>query len=137
MSENLIERLSRFTPDGTGLDRNALLFAAGRASVRPKRGWMALAGILAASQALTLVLLWPGPGEPSGQPLIVKVTPPDPAPFVEPSPVPAPEPSNLWTLGNRILMTEGDLPAPEPIPDLIPSGKPWKVSDFPPDLLLN
>ena len=46
MSEPLAERLSRFTPDGSGLDRDALLFAAGRASARPNRRWVALAAAL-------------------------------------------------------------------------------------------
>ena len=59
MSEPLAERLSRFTPDAGKLDRDALLFAAGRASARPGRRWMALAGALAASQLLTLLFLWP------------------------------------------------------------------------------
>ena len=51
MSEPLAERLSRFTPDGAGLDRDSLLFAAGRASARPSRRWQALAAALAASRA--------------------------------------------------------------------------------------
>ena len=34
MSEPFAERLSRFTPDGGGLDRDALLFAARTRSVR-------------------------------------------------------------------------------------------------------
>ncbi len=59
MSEPLAERLSRFTPDAGKLDRDALLFAAGRASARPGRRWMALTGALAASQLLTLLFLWP------------------------------------------------------------------------------
>ncbi len=54
MSEPILERLSRFTPDAGGLDRDALLFAAGRASARPNRGWMTLASLLAGTQALSL-----------------------------------------------------------------------------------
>ena len=39
MSEPILERLNRFTPDAGGLDRDALLFAAGResAAARPVR----------------------------------------------------------------------------------------------------
>jgi hypothetical protein len=59
MSEPLIERLSRFTPNTGGLDRDALLFAAGRASVRTSRWWKVLAGFLGGSQVLTLALLLP------------------------------------------------------------------------------
>ena len=54
MSEPSLERLSRFTPDTGGLDRDALLFAAGRSSVRPARGWIALASVLTGTQALSL-----------------------------------------------------------------------------------
>jgi hypothetical protein len=53
------ERLRRFTPDSGAIDRDALIFAAGRASAKNNVGWKALAGALAASQALSLALLWP------------------------------------------------------------------------------
>src|SRR3569623_582841 len=59
MSEPLVERLSRFTPDAGGLDRDALLFAAGRRSARPNRGWKCLSAVLAGTQLLALALLWP------------------------------------------------------------------------------
>ena len=59
MSEPFLERLSRFTPDAGGLNRDELLYAAGRDSARPNRGWKALASALAATQALSLVLLLP------------------------------------------------------------------------------
>ena len=65
MSEAFLERLSRFTPDAGGLDRDALLFAAGRSSARPNRGWMTLASLLAGTQTLSLVLLWPHPTPPA------------------------------------------------------------------------
>jgi hypothetical protein len=61
MSESILERLSQFTPDASGLDRDALLFAAGRNSVRSRRIWMTLAFLLATTQALSLVFLWPHP----------------------------------------------------------------------------
>jgi hypothetical protein len=64
MSEPFLERLSRFTPDAGRLDRDALLFAAGRSSVHPSRGWMTMAGLLAGTQALWLVLLWPHASPP-------------------------------------------------------------------------
>ena len=67
MSEPILERLSRFTPDAGGLDRDALLFAAGRGSARPNRGWMTLASLLAGTQALSLVLLWPHSSPPAGE----------------------------------------------------------------------
>src|SRR5262245_2448306 len=64
MSEPFLERLSRFTPDAGSVDRHALLFATGQASDRQNRGWIALAAALAATQALSLVLLWPHPTLP-------------------------------------------------------------------------
>lgn len=77
--------LSRFTPSPGGLDRDAVLFAAGRASARQSRKWPTLAALLALSQALTVALLLsPGPLPPSTIPplpvLIVpsEVEPPTP-----------------------------------------------------------
>ena len=55
MSEPSLERLSRFTPDAGSLDRDALLFAAGRSSARPNRGWMTLASLLAVALLLGAV----------------------------------------------------------------------------------
>ena len=66
MPEPFLERLSRFTPDAGSVDRDALLFATGRASARPNRGWIALAAALASTQALSLVLLWPHSTLPAG-----------------------------------------------------------------------
>src|SRR6185369_6958524 len=77
MSEPVSERLSRFTPDASGLDRDALLFEAGRASARPSWRWKGLAAALAASQLLTLWLLWPASQPPAHSvPAPSLVTPP-------------------------------------------------------------
>jgi hypothetical protein len=83
MTEPLIEQLKQLTPDGAGLDRDELLFAAGRASARPPRRWQALAGLLAACQLATLLWLRPGttpPPPPSEPPPEVAVWVPDPEP---------------------------------------------------------
>jgi len=53
----LAERLGRFTPNAGGLDRDSLLYAAGRASAQPNRLWPALTGLLGITQAVTLTLL--------------------------------------------------------------------------------
>jgi hypothetical protein len=81
MSEPFIERLSRFTPDAGGLDRDALLFAAGRASARPNRRWMGLSAVLATTQVLALVALWPSSNGvvPRSGPFIVQPSPSQPA----------------------------------------------------------
>lgn len=69
MPDPLTDRLQRFTPDAAGLDRDGLLFAAGAASVRPRRGWPIVAGVLAATQAATLALWWLSAPPPAPAPL--------------------------------------------------------------------
>jgi hypothetical protein len=116
MSEPLIERLGRFTPDSSGLDRDALLFAAGRASARPGRWWVGLAGLLAVSQALTLVLLC------SRHEHSLATPGPAPTPPVVNEPAPSgSEPPALVVLRQQALATEGNLPRPAPIEPLVPA----------------
>lgn len=67
MSEPFLDRLTQFTPDRGRLDRDALIFAAGRGSARPDRRWQTLTGLLAATQALSLVVLIARPGATTGQ----------------------------------------------------------------------
>jgi hypothetical protein len=122
MPESLEQRLSRFTPDGSGLDRDALLFAAGRASARPGRRWMTLAGALAVSQLLTLALLWPRPAPPAPVPAPA----PSPAVAVEPPP-PARETPALWVLRDQAIATEGNLPPPAPTESLARSDPPLRA----------
>src|SRR4051812_44154457 len=115
MSEPLVEHLSRFTPDGTGLDRDALLFAAGRASARPNRRWLTLAGTLAVSQVLPLALLCPRgipqpppPPAPPDPSLVVTLPPPPPPPPFPPAPPTPHDPCEVWALRDRVLAAEGD-----------------------------
>jgi hypothetical protein len=123
MSEPLAERLSRFTPDGSGLDRDALLFAAGRASARPGRRWKAVAGVLAASQLLTLVFLWPR------TPVAVPSVSPTPPVAIEPSsPSAAPADPGSWTMNLRILNALDDLPPPTASDSLVPDDPPLRAS---------
>src|SRR5437764_15363134 len=96
------ERLSRFTPDATGLDRDGLLFAAGRASARPNRRWIALAGALAACQLLTLTLLWLRPAGPKDA-LVTAPAVPEAAASSSPRPA---DPSELWALNRRALQSD-------------------------------
>jgi hypothetical protein len=60
MSEQFLERLNRFTPDAGKLNRDELLFEAGRRSTRPNRAWQTAASVLAVTQCLSLALLLPG-----------------------------------------------------------------------------
>jgi hypothetical protein len=133
MSEPLAERLSRFTPDGTGLDRDALLFAAGRASVRPSRRWQALAVALAASQLLTLVCLWPHT-PPSSAPSAAVAE----SPAIAPKPPVAPDPSALSVLRERLLADDGDK-WPSSVSDgpMVPDDPPLRAFGAPPSTILN
>jgi hypothetical protein len=132
MSESFAERLSRFTPDASGLDRDALLFAAGRASVRPGKRWMAIAGALAASQLLTLLFLWPR--QPEAAPLGI----PTPAIAVESeSPLAPPDPSSWIALRERVLAAVGDLPSPAAEDSLMPAQPPLRPFAPLPATLLN
>lgn len=64
MSERLSQLLSQFTPSGK-LDRDALIFQAGRASARPNRMWQGMVAALVLSQIITLTYLWQGNGSSS------------------------------------------------------------------------
>ena len=107
MSEPLAERLSRFTPDAGELDRDALLFAAGRASARPGRRWKAVAGALAASQLLTLLFLWPRtPHQGADAPR----SPLASTPSVAVEPPPAPSDPGSWATNWRMMNEPDDQP---------------------------
>jgi hypothetical protein len=84
MSEEFLERLSRFMPDAGGLDRDALLFAAGRGSARPNRGWITLATLLLNTQALSLVLLWTHPTPPAASYAVPVAVVPEPPATLDP-----------------------------------------------------
>jgi hypothetical protein len=119
MSESFIERLSRFTPDAGGLDRDGLLFAAGRASAGRNRPWMALAGMLAATQLASLVLLWPrspGHGPAPMTSAMAAVTPERPAP--------APEPFTLWEVRQQAMASDGAPPLRPPLRGLVTADPP-------------
>jgi hypothetical protein len=128
--EGFPEPLSRFTPDAGGLDRDALLFAAGRASARPHRLWMAVAVALAVTQVLTLVLLWPHPAPPA-----VSAPPPpvQEAPARELSDSPG-----LWSAHPRLRDGELDeRPTPPAAGPLMDSGPPLRAFGPPPPSILN
>jgi len=129
MSEPFLERLSRFTPGAGSLDRDALLFATGRASARPNRAWIALAAALAATQALSLVVLWPHPTLPSpGAPVQVANAPPE-----------ASEPSILPDSGQLLARQSLEL-EPQDRPDtgtFVDSGPPLRAYGSLPQSILN
>lgn len=53
----LVHKLARFTPTSAGIDRDAMLFAAGRASAPGPVKWKLLAGLLCLSQLVTIAFL--------------------------------------------------------------------------------
>ena len=112
MSEPILERLSRFTPDAGRLDRDALLFAAGRSSARPNRGWMTLASLLAGTQALSLALLWPHSSPPVERSTVSVVGVPAPSAAPEPPASGASDDPGLWSARCGLLRPEAvDHPA--------------------------
>lgn len=111
MSEAFIERLSRFTPDSGGLDRDTLLFEAGRASARPNRGWMGLSAVLASTQLLAIVFLWPQSNMPSNPAVqtIGHIAAPSVRPQASDRVVEAPAmDSGIWSVRHRIDDVEGE-----------------------------
>jgi hypothetical protein len=134
MSEPLAERLSRFTPNATSLDRDTLLFAAGRASVRPSRRWQALAGVLAVSQLLTLVCLWPRTAPPLETPFAAAKS----SRSETASEPPAEGDASKWrALRERMLETDLDNPATSSDEPTIPPDSPLRAFGNPPPSLLN
>jgi hypothetical protein len=135
MSEPLEERLSRFTPDATGLNRDALLFTAGRVSVHPRRRWPALAGVLAVSQLLTIVCLWPRtPLSPS--PEMPFITTESILPNPKFTPAPKPDPSEWRVLRQRIQDTDVDYSTPPSDEPMVPKEPPLRAFGTPlPDFL--
>ena len=135
MSEPSLERLSRFTPDSGGLDRDALLIAAGRGSARPARGWMALASLLTGTQALSLVLLWHRPTPPADRSAVPVTSAPAPPAALEPLASEALANPGLWTARHRLRESKTEDSAAGEV-SLIDGGPPLRAFP-PPRSLLN
>jgi hypothetical protein len=132
MAEPSLERLSRFTPDAGRLDRDALLFAAGRSSARPNRGWMTLAALLAGTQALSLVLMWPRPSPTppaGGLTLPVAGVPPPPAALEPPTSAALVNP-DPWSTRHRLLESRTEA-RPDGDVTLIEGGPPLRAFPLP------
>ncbi len=124
----LIRQLSKFTPNGGGLDRDAVIFAAGKASAKPSCRWKALAGTLAMSQVMTLGLfLWPAN---------VPLAPDTPQQsFVAIERQMPPETKNddlrkYWLLREQLLSGDGTLPPLELYDFALPDDPPLRAFDL-------
>jgi hypothetical protein len=114
----VFDKLTRFTPTAASLDRDAILFAAGRASARSRR-WPAVAGVLAVTQAITLGLLLL-PRSP-GQAPIAKETHEQSPPVIAPP---------LEYPPDGIIQVRSDpdhWPSEPPVANAVPSGPTWTV----------
>jgi hypothetical protein len=121
MSKPLSERLSQFTPDGSSIDRDALLFAAGRASARPNRGWIVVVGALAACQVLTLAVLLPRTISPIERPNSLAIR----NDLEEVAPAAPPDASELGALTRQFLAgKDSDVASPGAVANLVPSDPP-------------
>jgi hypothetical protein len=121
------------------LDRDALLYAAGRSSARPNRRWITLATLLANTQILSLVLLWPRSTPPPTEGRLTVAAAVDPAslpPITLETPTTAAVASDgTWSSRRRLVEPDKDERDVDSI-TLIDSGPPLKIlGPLPPSLL--
>ena len=115
----MTERLSRMTPSAAGLDRDALLFAAGQRSAR-SRLWPAIVALLAISQVVTLVVLWPSDSAPPiDAPQVLGPTPAFEWPATSPS-------ADIWSAGSRPDVLQSNNPPADS--EFVSSGPPLTVA---------
>jgi hypothetical protein len=100
----MTDRLSRFTPNAPGLDRDAIVFAAGRRAARASWLWLVAAAVLAVSQAATLVALWPHERPATA---VIPAPPPAASPGPDLRLAPASPDPGLWSVGSRPDVLEG------------------------------
>lgn len=110
----VLDKLARFTPDGSQIDPAELLFRAGRASARTHWGWKAVvAGLLLANLGTAGFLVLrseksPLPPEPAPVQLVVPAAVPSP----EPPPPEAPASPDPDSLGSLARVFDPDSPPP-------------------------
>lgn len=118
----LVQKLSRFTPSSSSVDRDAMLFAAGRASAPRTAGWKVLVSALALSQTATLAIWFVGRLFETPQ----RQTVPGIANYEEISPAfkeaPVQLPASVDTYASLWRqLEESGLPRPEPFADPLPA----------------
>ena len=119
----LLQKLARFTPSSDKIDRDAMLFAAGKAAGSTNRGWKLLATGLAMSQAGMLAVWLAAPSltdplQTQSRPLAADVSPNTPR-LEQDSDRQTDSPGSY---GNLMRHLERDgLPMPEPAVDAMPA----------------
>ena len=137
MSEPFFERMSRFTPHAGGLDRDSLLYAAGRASARTNRAWIALTAALAVTQPLSLFLLWPHAAPPGANLTLPTASRPTPASAQERWILDSSDSASLWSIRHNLLDSErqNDLVPPRAV-TFVEDGPPLRAfTPLPPSIL--
>lgn len=113
----LVHKLARFTPTSAAIDRDAMLFAAGRASAPGPVKWKLLAGLFGLTQLVTIAFLVTTSGAGGFREHIDAIA------TSPPSPQTSGEGEALPSLSYLDLMNHwrsGDLPRPEAISDNTP-----------------
>ncbi|HEV7224239.1 MAG TPA: hypothetical protein VGN42_16140 [Pirellulales bacterium] len=137
MSEPFLERLSQFTPDASGLDRDALLFAAGLNSARPNRVWKSVSAVLVGAQLLSLACLWPHAGDsrPGAQGFVARHSAPAKSSLDRPFSA-EPRQSHVWSVRYEAdELTLEDYPAENIV--FIDSEPTLRAFGSPPESILN
>ncbi len=110
MADDVIEALARLKP--AAANRDAILFAAGRASARRGPWRLLLAGLVI--QQAVLISIWTTPKTPETIVYVKADVPGEPAP---PDPLPAiPEPPSIAPRSTGPWLLNLDPQSPEPIP---------------------
>jgi len=106
----VFDTLARFTPDSTGVDPAAILFAAGKASARTPVMWKLAVSVLLVTNlaALGLFLLRPSAPAPVVAPIVVPVVVPIPAQQPDSAAPESPVIPSPWSLGALNRVTDLD-----------------------------
>jgi hypothetical protein len=109
---DLERRLADWRPDAAGLDPDAMLFAAGRASVRPSPTRFVWPTIAACMTVITLGLGGWAAKERTGRlelaALLQKAAPVAPAPTIAEEPSPEPPPAGSYFAMSRLVRQDPD-----------------------------
>jgi hypothetical protein len=120
------------------LDRDSLLFAAGRGSARPNRAWITLATLLANTQVISLILLWQHPTPPEGRLTVAAAVESIPLPptAIETPTAAALASQGAWWSRRRLTEPDKDELAVDSV-TLLDSGPPLTIIGPRPASLLN